>query len=112
VTEVVRGADLLDSTPRQLLLYRLLGLPEPRFYHLPLLLSADGRRLSKRDRDMDLGELSRRFSPEEIIGRLAFLAGLNPDMRPCRPEELAANFAWDKVPREDLTVPPALFGDA
>jgi glutamyl-tRNA synthetase len=111
VTEVVRGADLLDSTPRQLLLYRLLGLPEPRFYHLPLLLSADGRRLSKRDRDMDLGELSRRFRPEEIIGRLAFLAGLNPEVRPCRPEELAADFAWDKVPREDLTVPPALFGE-
>ncbi len=109
VTEVVRGADLLDSTPRQLLLYRLLGLPEPKFYHLPLLLSADGRRLSKRDQDADLGALSCRLGPEEIIGKLAFLAGLNPEARPCRPEELLAEFSWDKVPREDLPVPPGLF---
>lgn len=47
VTEVVRGADLLDSTPRQILLQRLLGLPTPRHVHLPLLLGADGRKLSK-----------------------------------------------------------------
>ena len=49
VTEVVRGADLLDSTPRQLYLYHLLGLTPPVFYHFPLLLTAEGRRLSKRD---------------------------------------------------------------
>ena len=49
VTEVVRGADLLDSTPRQLYLYYLLGLTPPVFYHFPLLLTAEGRRLSKRD---------------------------------------------------------------
>jgi glutamyl-Q tRNA(Asp) synthetase len=49
VTEVVRGADLLDSTPRQYLLQRLLGLPHPRWMHLPLALDADGRKLGKRD---------------------------------------------------------------
>lgn len=49
VTEVVRGADLLDSTPRQYLLQRLLGLPHPRWMHLPLVLDADGRKLGKRD---------------------------------------------------------------
>ena len=54
VTEVVRGADLLDSTPRQLLLYTLLGWEAPSFYHLPLLLAPDGRRLSKRNADAGL----------------------------------------------------------
>lgn len=47
ITDVVRGADLLDSTPRQILLQRALGLPTPRHAHLPLLLGRDGRKLSK-----------------------------------------------------------------
>jgi len=49
VTDVVRGADLLDSTPRQILLQQALGLPTPRYLHLPLLLGPDGRKLSKSD---------------------------------------------------------------
>ncbi len=49
ITDIVRGADLLDSTPRQLLLQRLLGLPQPRYAHLPLALDALGRKLSKHD---------------------------------------------------------------
>jgi Glutamyl- and glutaminyl-tRNA synthetases len=109
VTQVVRGADLLSSTPRQLLLYRLLGLPAPRFYHCPLLLAADGRRLSKRDRDAGLEGLQDRFSPEEIVGRLAFLAGLNPSAAPRTPQSLAAEFSWEKVPREDIRLPEGLF---
>ena len=54
VTEVVRGADLLSSTPRQMYLQQLLDFPHPSYGHIPMLLSVDGRRLSKRDRDMDL----------------------------------------------------------
>ena len=72
VTEVVRGADLLSSTPRQLLLYRLLGLQEPAFYHLPLLLDSDGRRLSKRNADAGLDTLGERYTAPEILGKLAF----------------------------------------
>ena len=109
VTEVVRGADLLSSTPRQLWLYRELGLPAPRFYHLPLLLAAGGRRLSKRDGDQSLENLQARYTAEEIIGKLAFVCGLQQEPRPCRPADLAADFSWDKVPKEDILLPEGLF---
>lgn len=109
VTEVVRGSDLLSSTPRQLLLYRLLGLKEPEFFHLPLLLAPDGRRLSKRERDVDLGELEVKYTAEEIIGKLAFLAGLNSSAAPRTPESLLSEFAWQRVPKEDIFLPDGLF---
>lgn len=109
VTEVVRGSDLLSSTPRQLYLYELLGLPAPRFCHGPLLLAADGRRLSKRDRDLDLDALLRRNTPAELIGRLAGLAGLNPGGGPKTPADLLADFSWERVPKTDLVVPPGFF---
>ena len=109
VTEVVRGADLLPSTPRQLLLYRLLGLEPPRFFHIPLLLSPDGRRLSKRDGDIGLATLRDRYAPEEILGGLAFLAGFHPSAAPVRAVDLVPEFDWDQVPRHDIRLPPDLF---
>lgn len=109
VTEVVRGADLLTSTPRQLLLYELLGLPAPEFFHFPLLLSPDGRRLSKRDGDLGLAALREKDSPEEVIGKLAYLAGQNPTAAPRTPGELIEHFRWDAVPRQDIPLPPGLF---
>lgn len=109
VTEVVRGADLLSSTPRQLLLYRMLGLTPPRFCHFPLLLDSGGRRLSKRDGALGLEALQSRYGPEEIIGKLAYLAGLNPSMAPRQPAELLREFSWERVPAEDIRLPEGLF---
>lgn len=110
VTEVVRGGDLLDSTPRQLYLYHLLGLTPPAFYHFPLLLAPDGRRLSKRDADAGLEELRPRMTAEELLGKLAFLGGFHPSAAPCRAEGLLDEFDWDRVPRQDVRIPPGFFG--
>lgn len=104
VTEVVRGRDLLTSTPAQCYLYELLGLRKPEFYHVPMLLSPDGRRLSKRDRDMDFGYLRTHYTPEEIIGLLAHLCGLIPGWEKVSARELAADFSWDKVQKTDIIV--------
>lgn len=109
VTEVVRGADLLSSTPRQLWLYETLGLPAPRFYHLPLLLAPDGRRLSKRDGAQSLESLQSRYTPAEVVGKLAFACGLQPTPAPCAPGDLVPGFAWEKVPRQDIILPEGLF---
>ena len=109
VTEVVRGADLLASTPRQLLLYRLLGLEAPAFYHFPLLLGSDGQRLSKRNADAGLDALGERYTASEILGKLAYLAGFNPSAEPRSGESLLADFAWEKVPRADIRIPGGLF---
>lgn len=109
VTEVVRGADLLTSTPRQLYLYHLLGLTPPRFYHFPLLLTAEGKRLSKRDGAVGLDSLEDRLPPEEILGRLAYLAGFNPSAAPKSAAALLADFDWARVPLADIRIPTGLF---
>ena len=109
ITEVVRGADLLASTPRQLYLYHLLGLDPPAFYHVPLLLAPDGRRLSKRDADAGLAELRPRLSAEELLGKLAYLAGFHPSASPRTARELLAEFDWAQVPKTDIRLPESLF---
>ena len=109
VTQVVRGRDLLDSTPRQLYLYRLLGARPPAYYHVPLLLAPDGRRLSKRERDLDMGALRARYGAEEILGRLAFLTGLRETAAPVEARALAETFSWSRVRRENLYLPEGLF---
>lgn len=109
VTQVVRGADLLDSTPRQIYLYEQLGLPAPKFYHLPLLLAEDGRRLSKRDGDVSLEQLQSKYTAPEIIGRLAYLAGLLERPEPVQASELLSLFDWKLVPNEDIRLPKGLF---
>ena len=103
VTEIVRGRDLLSSTPRQIYLYRLFGMKEPRFAHIPLLMAPDGRRLSKRDGDLDIGAIQRKIgSPEPVIGLLGYLLGLIDRPDPLRAEELVRYFDFAKIPRNDI----------
>ena len=102
VTEVVRGMDLLGSAPRQMYLQELFGFAHPAYGHVPMLLSADGRRLSKRDKDLDLGQLRLRLKPEELIGRLADAAGLLEGYEPISAKELASVFSWEKLRGEAI----------
>ena len=104
VNQVVRGSDLLDSTPRQLWLQEQWGFGHPEYGHVPLLLSPDGRRLAKRDRDKELGQLQKQYTAPEIVGRLAFAAGLIDREEAITPAELVPLFDWKKVPRKDLTI--------
>ena len=102
VTEVVRGVDLLGSAPRQMYLQSLFEFPHPAYGHVPLLLAPDGRRLSKRDRDLDLGQLRLQLKPEQLIGSLAHTAGLLQHYEPISARELASEFSWDKLQKTDI----------
>lgn len=108
VTEVVRGRDILSATPRQIYLLHTLDYPVPDYFHIPLLLDADGRRLAKRDRDLDLSALSRRYAPKELLGLLAHAAGLLDEPAPISLEGLIPLFDWNKVRRDDMRLPHAL----
>ncbi len=105
VTEVVRGLDLLSSAPRQMYLQSLFGFPHPSYGHVPLLLAPDGRRLSKRDRDLDMGALRKRMTPESLLGILAFTAGLLPKNVPISLPELTKEFSWEKLKKDSLCLP-------
>ncbi len=99
ISEVVRGADLLESTARQIHLFRLFGWSEPRYAHVPLLVDQDGRRLSKRRQDVDLGQLRQRgVSPQAIVGYLAWRAGVLDAARPVAPAELIDGFSFQALP--------------
>ena len=110
VTEVVRGMDLLSSAPRQMYLQELFGFPHPTYGHVPMLLAPDGRRLSKRDRDLDLGELRKRVSPEQLIGALAFASGLIDRNAPISARELAAEFSWERLSGESIILDSSRLG--
>ena len=102
VTEVVRGMDLLSSAPRQMCLQELFGFPHPTYGHVPMLLAPDGRRLSKRDRDLDLGQLRNRMTAQALLGTLAYSAGLIDKNQPVSAKELAAQFSWQQLGKEDI----------
>ena len=102
ISEVVRGMDLLSSAPRQMYLQELFGFRHPQYAHVPMLLSPDGRRLSKRDKDLDLGVLRQKLSPEALLGILAHSAGLIEKPAPISARELASVFDWDKLSAEDI----------
>ena len=97
VNQVVRGMDLLSSAPRQMYLQSLLGFPHPEYAHVPMLLAPDGRRLSKRDKDLDLGYLRSHTTAEKLIGVLACSAGLLDSPIPISAKELAREFSFGKI---------------
>lgn len=110
INSVVRGVDLIPSTPRQIHLQRLLNLPHPSYAHVPLIVAPDGTRLAKRNVDASLTSLieERRWDAERIVGRLAWKAGLIPEDARCSIDELVrcANLdalrdrtavVWDEV---------------
>lgn len=98
VTQVVRGYDLLGSCTRQIYIQQLLGYERPAYAHVPLLVAPDGRRLSKRDRDLDLGHIrARDKGPEPLLGRLAASVGLVEAGEAVSAAELVSRFSWEKV---------------
>ena len=104
VTQVVRGSDLLSSVPRQLWFQTQLGLSHPEYGHLPLLLAPDGRRLAKRDRDLELGPLQEQYTAPELVGRLAHAARLTDRLQAITPQELIPLFSWEKLPKNDIVI--------
>ena len=109
VTEVVRGDDLLPATPPQILLYRALNLhpspltPQPAFFHVPLVVGPDGRRLAKRHGDTRISSFrASGVKPEEIIGFLAYASGIVPDKKPVGLGSLTGLFDPSRLPRGPL----------
>ena len=100
VTEVIRGEDLVPSTPRQLLLYEALGLRPPQFAHVPLVVGPDGRRLAKRHGDTRLSALrAAGVTAEGLLGLLAWSCGWIEAIRPVTARELVPLFRLEVAPR-------------
>ena len=108
VTHVVRGADLLTSTPRQRLLQVLLGLPEPTYAHVPLVLAPDGTRLAKRHGAVTLADLAARgVQPGEVLARLGASLGLCAEHDETTASDLAQRFCIEDIPRSPWQLDPA-----
>jgi glutamyl-tRNA synthetase len=105
VTEVVRGDDLVPSTPRQLLLYEALGLRPPCFAHVPLVVGPDGRRLAKRHGDTRLASLrAAGVSAEALLGLLAWSCGWLGRGKEVTARELVPRFRLESIPREPFVL--------
>lgn len=111
ITEVVRGADLLDSTARQIQLFEALsglfpGAATPEWAHVPLVRNPEGEKLSKRDEGLTLRSLRASGArPEVLVGWFGASLGLLDRPEPCRAEELVLLFSWERIGREDWTLP-------
>jgi len=115
IDDVVRGADLLDSTARQILLIDALieasGGARPAYAHVPLVVNAAGEKLSKRDQGLALRSLrAAGVSPQALTGWLGWSLGLLGRPAPCRPADLIPLFAWERVRREEILLPEDLAG--
>jgi glutamyl-tRNA synthetase len=109
IDDVVRGADLLSSTARQVQLLEVLGGAAPAYAHVPLVLDARGEKLSKRHPELTLAGLrAAGAAPRQVVGYLAFSLGLLDAPRACGPAELVAGFDWRRIGREDFAAPADL----
>ena len=108
VTQVIRGADLVPSTPRQILLYRALGWSEPAFGHVPLAVGPDGRRLAKRDQSIKIAAVREAgVDPRRLIGWLARACGLSAAIEPSQPGDWIGRFDLAAIPKAPWVVDPA-----
>jgi len=109
ITEVIRGDDLIPSTPRQLLLYQALQVEPPRFTHVPLVVGPDGRRLAKRHGDTRLSALrSAGVTPEALLGLLAWSCGWLREISPVKLPELISCFRLDSIPPQPFIMTTTL----
>jgi glutamyl-tRNA synthetase len=109
VTEVIRGDDLLPSTPRQLLLYRAMNKPPPLFAHVPLVVGPDSRRLAKRHGDTRLSTFrAAGVRPEALVGLLAWSCGWHPQPTPITPRGLLPHFRLNSIPPAPFVLTPEL----
>ncbi len=109
IDDVVRGADLLASTARQIQLINALGGTPPAYAHVPLIVRSPGEKLSKRDQSLTLRSLREEGArPEAVTGYLAYSLGLLDRPEPCRPADLISKFAWEKIGRADWMLPERL----
>ena len=107
VTEVIRGDDLIPSTPRQILLYRAVGWKPPSFGHVPLARGSDGRRLAKRDGSLKLATIREAgVDPEKLVGWLAQSCGLSDTIEAAPPSSWFDRFSFEKLPKEPWIVSP------
>lgn len=105
ITQVVRGADLLTSVAPQIQLYRFFDAAPPQFYHIPMLVAPDGRRLSKRDRDLDMGALrDRGVSSESLIGYLLYKSGVLKTNEAISLQEAVCEFSPSNLRRQDIVI--------
>ena len=104
VTHVVRGVDLLDSCAPQSLIADMLGVSVPQYIHLPLICNPAGVRLSKRDSSLAMDALRARFTPRQVIGLLASVAGIMEKLGEISPSELIDIFDMSRLPRKDKII--------
>lgn len=110
ITQVMRGDDLVPSTPRQIVLYRALRYSLPRFAHVPLVHGPDGRRLAKRDDSIKLAALRLQgMDPRRLVGLLGQACGWSDRVEPSKPRDWIERFDWSSLPRAPWTIDASVF---